>query len=99
MQCYMKQQQHFYGTVYFHGEVNGIHTPTPIKCDACQQTQLGFQWDDDCQEKTICFSCIRDMAIHHQAQQSWMDQNGDPLQDLRNRIEDLEKLVKEKCTL
>jgi len=65
----------------------------PVMCDACDQEQPGISWDDEVR-KTICFDCIRDMAIHHQAQQSWLEKHGDPLTELRDRVAALEEQLK-----
>jgi hypothetical protein len=48
-----------------------------------------LSWDS----KTLCFDCIRDVVIHHEAKTNWANKNGDPVISLQTETTDLKKEI------
>jgi hypothetical protein len=41
--------------------------------------------------QSLCFNCINDVVIYHQARQSWIENNGDPINELKKEIAELKQ--------
>lgn len=55
----------------------------------------GIIWGGDGLVCSLCFDCMRDVAIAHRARQNWLDKNGDPVQKLQHQVHDLTQMVME----
>jgi len=68
-------------------------------CDACGNLELptpGFNWDASGTLGSLCLNCIRDNAMQFKANQSWNNNNGDPIKNLRLDIEIMFEVQKQE---
>lgn len=68
-------------------------------CSACGEPSVGFQWDAGGYFASLCMNCIRDVSCHYRAKASWESKNGDPIEQLAHRCNDLQKQIDELTLL
>lgn len=57
------------------------------KCNHCAETTGIAEFSGH----SLCFNCINEAVIFHQAKQSWIEQNGDPMVSCLQKIDTLSK--------
>jgi hypothetical protein len=83
----------------------GNNMDRSFKCDGCNEPiRSGVRWNSDnniSNEENppdlklgLCFNCIHDCALQFRAKESWAEEYGDPMTELKKEIQELKEKMR-----
>lgn len=75
-----------------------------FKCEGCDDTiKSGVRWSSEIlyqasepgePKSGLCFNCIRDCVLQFRAKESWANEFGDPISELKKEVQELKEKMK-----